>query len=199
MTGKIEISVSEPAICSSADLLSFAEMVRGCGEVAERSLDAGLKRAFRLVFLRRNGQLIGTAGLKRPRSSYRLRVAAAADVGLASGEFPFEFGWVVVSREERRLGHFRTMARAAMAVIADQGVFATSSVANASVLRVLGELGFQPMGCLFVGSAGREMLLLARSRTASVATFSNDRAIEDGEMEPDLSNAARERPLRGST
>jgi hypothetical protein len=122
------------------DLVAF---VLAGGEVSPRGLRDRVMKAHCLAFMRRDGCLLGVAGLKRPEPSYRARVAKSAGVPLPRESFEFELGWVFILPSARGAKLSFPLCESVVRGAADgAGVFATSRANNAGMHATLQKLGF---------------------------------------------------------
>jgi predicted GNAT family N-acyltransferase len=142
----LTLSIAAPRDCSANDLAAFAEHVKTEGEVEGAGLAELIQCAERLVFLRAGETLIGTAGVKNPRASHRSYIARNAGVDLDASKFPLEIGWIVVGNAIRGQHHSRTLTQAALEVVGDRGVFATTRSNNGAMLHVLPGYKFEDVG-----------------------------------------------------
>ncbi|WP_137912358.1 hypothetical protein [Rudaea sp. 3F27F6] len=68
------IQISEPSICSAAELAAFQALVRKGGEVDHRTLPALVEAARFLAFVKSDSLLVGVGAIKRPYASHRGKV-----------------------------------------------------------------------------------------------------------------------------
>lgn len=148
-----------PEDCSAQELAEFEELAVTAGKVASNGLPELMQAARLLAFLRHDGKLVGVAGLKRPRKSYRERVAQNSGVDLPLAAYPFELGWVS-SLEEGGPGKSRALCEPMMVATPGYSVFATTGVENEKMQSTLRNLGFEPVGDTWKSSEGDETLCL---------------------------------------
>ncbi|MDP9932590.1 hypothetical protein [Variovorax paradoxus] len=130
-----------PANCSEIELEEFRKLAISAGKIAADGLPELIVRARLLAFLRDGGRLIGVAGLKRPRESYRKRVTERSGVPLPLATYPFELGWVSV--EPTMVGGKSwLLCDPLIAQTPGEGVFATTGVDNGRMQTTLVKLGF---------------------------------------------------------
>ena len=150
-----------PEACSQAALARFATLVATAGEVAPDGLLGRIRRAHRLAFLGRGGDVVGVAALKVPNEDYRETVFANAEAGADPDEFGLELGWLVVTPEQRGQGFAAQLVRAVLADLTVP-VFATAAADNARVARINQQVGLLPTGCVYRGCSGRPLRLFTR-------------------------------------
>jgi GNAT superfamily N-acetyltransferase len=143
---RVDPMITKPAFCSKVDLQEFCKLVRQGDEVEAQGLEARVKRAKALVFLRVDGELVGVAALKEPAQTYRDGVFRKAVVPGASTVFWFELGWVFVSPAHRRKGYSRVLSGAAISQSDREPLFATTRLDNVAMQKVLEDLGLRRLG-----------------------------------------------------
>jgi hypothetical protein len=134
---RVDPMITKPAFCSKVDLQEFCELVRQGDEVEAQGLEARVKRAKALVFLRVDGELVGVAALKEPAQTYRDGVFRKALVPGASTICRFELGWVFVLPAHRRKGYSRVLSGAAISQSDREPLFATTRLDNVRCRRFL--------------------------------------------------------------
>jgi hypothetical protein len=134
-----------PKDCDPEELAAFAKLVSEGGEVAAGGLSDHIRGAVALAFLAVDAELAGVGGLKRPRSSYRAKVARSSGVDLPEERYPFELGWVYVKPGVRG-GKSRMLSEALLPHAGGQGVFASSRTNNPWMHATLLALGFERVG-----------------------------------------------------
>jgi hypothetical protein len=160
-----EVTAKSPAECTATEVEDFASLVLAGGEVGSQGLIGRVAKAEGLGFLRRQGCLVGVAGLKKPEASYRSRVSTSAKFVLSREAFPFELGWVFVMPSARGAKLSLPLCALLVAWAGTGGIFATSRTSNAGMHATLAKLGFLRVGeewqskqvkealCLFVRNA----------------------------------------------
>ena len=133
------------------------------GEVSAEGLDKRIRDAYRLGFLFLGNELVGIAALKVPRSSYRAKVEAGANVGLSGTIYPYELGWVYV-REAARGRHGSTLLTESLLREVDAGIFATSATDKDRMHGTLRRHGFVETGVPYpsIEVPGRQLKLFIR-------------------------------------
>lgn len=118
-----------PESCSPAESAEFRELAISAGKVQTQGLSERICEARLLAFLRDGGRLIGVAGLKRPRDSYRSKIEAKSGVPLPAATYPYELGWVSVSLDAEG-GKAKLLCEPLLEQISGEGAFSTTGVAN---------------------------------------------------------------------
>jgi RimJ/RimL family protein N-acetyltransferase len=139
-------TVKAPGDCTADELKLFCRLVCEVGMVEEAGLDDLVKQAKALGFLRLGEEVVGIAGLKRPRDAYRERVFADAKSNHLAAEFPYELGWVFVSEKVRGKGHSTALVAAVMEEAGQENVFATTEASNTAMQCTLLRFGFDEAG-----------------------------------------------------
>jgi GNAT superfamily N-acetyltransferase len=140
------LRILAPNECSAKDLRFFARLVRLGEQVASAGLEARIRAAAWLGFAWFGGALVGVAALKAPRPTYRDKIFSAAEVATLAVHFPLEFGWVLVTPQFRGLGIAKKLLCHLMAKNSGDGIFATTSVDNHFMHKILQSSGFQMVG-----------------------------------------------------
>lgn len=157
---RVDPTVTKPALCSKAELDEFCKFVRQGDEVETQGLEARVKRAKALVFLRVDGELVGVAALKEPLRTYRDGVFRKALVPDSSKGFRFELGWVFVPPAHRRKGYSRVLSAAAINQCERTPTFATTRLDNVPMQRVLEQIGFRRVGDSWQSDRGNKPWLV---------------------------------------
>ena len=113
-----------------------------------------------IAFLREEKCLVGIAGLKLPRSTYRARVQKSAGFSISEEAFPFELGWVFVLPSMRRRKLSLPLCQPVVAAAGSSGVFATSKSGNFGMHTTLKNLGFKQVGTEWRSRQAKENLML---------------------------------------
>jgi hypothetical protein len=148
-----------PANCSETELDEFRKLAISAGKVQKHGLPELIGEARLLAFLREGGRLIGVAGLKRPRDSYRAKIEAKSGVPLPEATYPYELGWVSVLPDAEG-GKAKLLCEPLLAQISGEGAFSTTGVANEKMRARLGKMGFVEEGDTWKSSQGDETLSL---------------------------------------
>jgi predicted GNAT family N-acyltransferase len=149
-----------PAEWAAKTLSEFEVLVREGGEVATAGLADQIANAATLACHHAGNKLVGVAGLKRPRSSYRNKVSVRSGFELSKSAFPFELGWVYVRPEGRGDGLSKQLVAACLAVAGSAGVFATTREVNDPMRCCLAKSGFRRVGAPYKGERGNHWLVV---------------------------------------
>jgi GNAT superfamily N-acetyltransferase len=149
-----DVEVCRPEACGAADIAAFARLVRMGSEVDAAGLEARIKRAHSLAFIKRRDRVDGIAALKRPDAGYRARVQKGSRVDLSAALFPYELGWVYVVPSARGHGASVALTNRLLEKSQAQGVFATARSENVPIHRALMRAGFAAAGQAYKSSRG---------------------------------------------
>src|SRR5258708_33668658 len=122
---------------------AFIELVKSGDEVDERTLRRNVPQAKRLAFLWLDNVLSGVAALKNPQNSYREGFLEKSGVAVEEQAFPFELGYVVITKSAQGQGYSRKLIAALLADFRHCGIFATSHTTNEFMHRTLARFGFE--------------------------------------------------------
>jgi predicted GNAT family N-acyltransferase len=172
------IVAKKTAECSAAELKDFAALVLAGCEVTEVGLEVRIKNAETLLFLRQDGCLKGIAAVKNPKNKYKERVFQKAQATVEASQFPFELGWVFVLPSSRGAGFSHKLVEAALSVVSDQAIFATSRADNAPMHKVLKAHGFSCHGKTYASSRGNQHLVLFVRNAAQQGALADRAASE---------------------
>lgn len=137
MTDNYELQLKIPSGCRAQELEVFQERTELGGEVDDGGLAYRIVHAEKLAFLSVDGNLVGTAGLKNPEQTYRLKVSRKSDFELPVQQFPYELGWIYVVPEAEGRGYAKAMAGVLLHSIKGHGVFATTRTNNGAMNHLL--------------------------------------------------------------
>ena len=138
--------IDSPNCVAESERNKFRELVLCGGEVQRRGLKNLVNEAKALLFLHVDKQLVGVAGIKRPRNKHRNDVFRDAGVPEYACKFQFELGWVFVKCEYRGKGYSRALSAAAMSEAEGEPTFATTRLDKPAMQRTLERLGFRRLG-----------------------------------------------------
>lgn len=135
-----------PLQFTAAEREAFAAMVRSAGEVGA-GLPELIEDAVALVMMYAGDELIGTAGIKRPRQNYRGRVFRNSETDRQATDYPVELGWIAVAETYQGRGLSSGLVDSALAwVPAGQKVYATARTDNTRIHGTLERRGFVRSG-----------------------------------------------------
>lgn len=154
------VETKSPTNCDAADLRAFIELVAQGGEVGLESLPGLVNRALALGFVRKDGVLVATGGIKRPNPPYRDRVFAKAGAGLDPSAFGYELGWVFVMPAERGHRLASQLVQALALAAGGVAVYATSRSDNPNMHRSLLSGGFSRVGAAYRSKSGESQIEL---------------------------------------
>lgn len=110
-------------------------------------LEDRIQAANWLGFHYASGQaLAAIAALKGPSPRHREYVFQKAAAGVSPADYEHELGWVFVVPDHRGRGIAGSLCRDLMSRVPASFVFATTRPDNESMKKILGELGFAPVG-----------------------------------------------------
>lgn len=142
---KYEVDCKAAVECSEGELDEFCAIVAEGGEVSA-GLRSRVANSLRLGFIRHNGGTVGTAGLKKPKSSYRTKVFSNAKSVSNPKQYPFELGWIYLKEEHRSKGQMTRLLRELMPLADGKGVFATTRTNNTIMRDMLIQIHFKENG-----------------------------------------------------
>lgn len=140
------VTSKAPGECSDVEIGDFVAFVLAGGEVVAQGLEARVRRAERIAFLRDNSCLLGVAGLKHPSKSHRGEVAQWSGTALQEANYPFELGWVFILPSARGRKLSLSLCLPLAESIGICGAFATSETDKLGMHRTLEKLGFRKAG-----------------------------------------------------
>jgi hypothetical protein len=157
----MKVVVARPPQDFSLDEIDdFVAFVLAGGEVTPNGLREHVTNSKCIAFLRSEGSLLGVAGLKRPRSTYRERVQRRSEYSLPEGAFPFELGWVFILPSARGANLSLPLCKPLFSASGKEGVFATSKAKNPGMHATLTKLGFERAGNAWRSKQSEDDLLL---------------------------------------
>lgn len=139
------VTVKTPNECTASELDDFVAFVLAGGEVTPIGLQARVKDAHSLAFLRIGDCLIGVAGLKYPSENHRREVSRGANFNLSEQDFPLELGWVFILPSARG-GRSYPLCSTLTAAAKGAGIFATSRAGNKPMHVVFEKVSFSRQG-----------------------------------------------------
>lgn len=154
------IVAKSPQQFSSEEIDDFVSFVLAGGEVTAAGLRDHVMKAECIAFLRYANCLVGVAGLKLPRSTYRARVQNSSGFSISKEAFPFELGWVFILPSMRGRKMSLPLCQPVVAAAGPSGVFATSRAENFGMHTTLKNLGFAQAGTEWRSRQAKENLML---------------------------------------
>jgi GNAT superfamily N-acetyltransferase len=145
---KYMIEVKKPSEVNDSDVAAIVKLIEEGGEVVH-GVRPRLKRSHLLGLIRYQDQLVGTASLKNPASSYRNAVFKKAKASANPDDFIRELGWIFVNVDHRSKGQIQLLIEALLKAAGSDGLYATTRVANEKMQRILKHQGFVSHGVSF--------------------------------------------------
>ncbi|WP_162246364.1 GNAT family N-acetyltransferase [Rhizobium sp. Root1204] len=140
-----DVFCKAPKKCDEGELDAFCAIVGEGGEVIDGMKDRA-KEALRLGFITYKGEVVGTAGLKKPKASYRTKVFAKAKSSQPPTKYPYELGWIYLQEIHRKKGQMTRLINELMPLAKGAGMFSTTRSANAIMQEMLAQLDFRAEG-----------------------------------------------------
>jgi RimJ/RimL family protein N-acetyltransferase len=151
-----------PIDCDEDDRARFAALVAEGDEVAGAVLLTNIADARILIMLRQDGIVRGVAALKRPRASYRKKIAKSAATALPEAEMPFELGYIYIEPDLQGRGLSHRLIAAALEHCDGTKIFATVRTDNQPMRSALARAGFADAGRSYPGRNGQPLGVLIR-------------------------------------
>jgi GNAT superfamily N-acetyltransferase len=140
-------SVKAPAACKPQELENFKTMLLSSELEGEDGLEERIAQAEWLAFqYDDNKQLIAIAALKRPVDGYRKGIFKKAGLLEQAGQYPLEFGWVVIRDEYHGRGVGSALLGRLLQKAGPLGIFAVARSSNQSIAASLLKQGFLASG-----------------------------------------------------
>jgi len=160
---KYSVEVKAPDECRDDELKTFAAIVSEGDEVVA-GVEHRLKRAAALGFVKFEGNIVGTAALKRPLPTYKKRTFGNAKSKKAVSDFPLELGWIYLKPVHRQKKQMRRLLDVLLKRAAKAGIFATTRASNEKMQTMLSHQGFVREGSAYASSQHpkEELLLFVR-------------------------------------
>jgi GNAT superfamily N-acetyltransferase len=158
----ITSSILSPADCAPQALAEFEKLVIEAGTVDPDGLTGRIHDASRLLFLRKDSQLVGIGGLKHPLPSYRKKVFARAQARELANQYRTELGWIAVAQSHQGRGLSRRIISQLISVAPNENLFATTR-ADARSMRLATEYGFKVDGKPYPSGRGYDLVLYLRA------------------------------------
>lgn len=141
-------TVSQDSLSASQRVAFTAEVLSG-GEVAPNGLSERISEAHRLAYATVGDQFVGVGAVKRPRESYKRKVADLSGYDVKG--YTAELGWIYVRPEARGLGLGFRISEALCALHGGR-IFATTRSDNDKMQRILSGVGFERKGTEYEAS-----------------------------------------------
>lgn len=164
---KYSVQVKKPDDCTNNELHDFALLVKKGGEVAD-GIEARLKKADVLGFIRYEKAIVGVGALKKPALAYRNGVFQKAQATASPGDFTREIGWLFVEQNHRGK-QTRELITSLLDAARSKHVYATTRKANDKLQRILKHHRFFQNGVAYPSTQnpGEEIILLTQSSRPS--------------------------------
>lgn len=137
---------ADPKEFDSKEIDDFVAFVLAGGEVLANGLRDLVLQASQISFVREGDCLLGVAGLKIPRESYRRRIEKASKTPISAEDFQFELSWVFISPSAQDQKLSFPLCQPLVTAAKDNGIFSTSRTTNEPMHRTLKRLGFNRTG-----------------------------------------------------
>ena len=141
-----KVCAAEPQEFQPKEIDDFVAFVLAGGEVSANGLRDLVMQSPQIAFVREGECLLGVAGLKNPRESYRKKVAGASKTAIPAKDFPFELGWVFILPSAQGRGLSFPLCQPLVTAAKGSGIFSTSRTTKDRMHRTLEKLGFARTG-----------------------------------------------------
>jgi hypothetical protein len=160
---KYSVEIKKPGDCTDNELHEFALLVKKGGEVAD-GVEARLKRADVLGFIRYEKTIVGVGALKKPAFAYRNGIFQKAQATANPSDFTREIGWLFVEQEHRGK-QTRELITTLLNAARSKLVYATTRKANEKLQRILKHHHFLQNGVAYPSTQNpsEEIILLTQS------------------------------------
>lgn len=157
----IQYAVLDHRDATQGEQDDFMRLVQEGGAVNEHYVRSGISRkGAKMVMARSDKILVGVAALKVPLNSYRNRIGSNAKsrYPIPKGLYPYELGYVSVSRQFGGQGIGGGLVKQVLDLSDGSGFFATTSN---SVMknRLLPQAGFKPVGVPWTNGQNEKLQL----------------------------------------
>lgn len=160
MNNNIKIIIKSPKDCSKDEIDNFIKKVIEEGQVSTSTLKNNVRRAKYLAFCYKTNELIGTAAIKNAETFYKNNVFKKAGVGKKSQYYNLEFGYATTNEKYRNKGINRKITDKLMKLIENENIFATTSVDNIPMQKILEKNDFTSIGEPYLGEQTKKMVQL---------------------------------------
>ena len=152
----LNYQVKNPASCSSDQLEEFHKLSMKAEQVDVYGLEARIRNSEILAFCYDSGRLVGISALKNPNSNYKNRVFKKAGISELADNYDFEIGYAYTENEYRGNRINFHLNERLINMVKSRRVYATT--ANPSMINILKNLGFNPIGKPYQGVQNQEKL-----------------------------------------
>lgn len=164
MSQEITLITKSPNEYSSQEFDQILSLILSGEEVSEAGLRRRVENCERIVTIFEDNIIVGVAALKRPLSSYRDKIQQKAGVSLHLEDYPYELGYIVVSKTSRGRGYSIYLVNAALSEKKESGVFAASRHSNKAMHKTLDKFNFEKVGQRYLSENKKsEIQLFLRS------------------------------------
>jgi GNAT superfamily N-acetyltransferase len=143
--------IKRPGLCTADELRNFHGLVLSGGQVTRERLPELIRRAILLGFHYVGPKLVGVAGLKVPRESYKNRIFREAGLEHLSEDFHTELGWAVTCKEFEGTGVASNLIQKLLEQMKKEKIFSTTTSDKRSMQHILTKFGFTQAGRSYVG------------------------------------------------
>ncbi|MBZ9887311.1 ATP-binding protein [Mesorhizobium sp. BR1-1-3] len=163
---KYSVQIKKPGDFTENELNDFAVLVKKGGEVAD-GIEARLKTADVLGFIRYDKAIVGVGALKKPAAAYRNGVFQKAQATANPGDFT---RWLFVEQKHRGK-QTRDLIAGLLDAARAKLVYATTRKANEKLQRILKHHRFFQNGAAYPSTEnpGEEIILLTQSSRPSIS------------------------------
>lgn len=197
------IRVAKPDDFSTAERTAYIDFVRSAGEVNAATLPGLVDDALALIMLHEDGEIIGSAAIKKPDKGYHEKVFTGAGIERLADSYMLELGWVHVHPDHAGKGHGRALIEAAIDAAGAAPIYATTK--SAVMHHLLPQYAFEAVGKPYPSTQERDAEITVFVRPAPdavAASFPRGMSLEEHRRSPDVSIeqhiAARAAALRRS-
>ncbi|MER9074460.1 ATP-binding protein [Mesorhizobium sp. M0904] len=184
-TEKYSVKIKKPGDCTENELNDFTVLIKKGGEVAD-GIEARLKTADVLGFIRYEKAIVGVGALKKPAAAYRNGVFQKAQATANPGGFTRELGWLFVEQKHRGK-QTRDLIAGLLDAARAKLVYATTRKANEKLQRILKHHRFFQNGAAYPSAEnpGEEIILLTQSSGPSISKEKEGTSRAQQHPEPD--------------
>lgn len=160
------VLVRKPTECSDSEISDFVRIVEEAGEVGNGVEQRARNAAF-LIMMFAADQMVGTAAIKNPNSSYRAKIFRKAGLESEAVNYQYELGWIHIRQEHQGRRLASPLVEKTLSYLHDKQTFATTRESNAQMRRVLEKVGFVRCGKPYSSTqSANEIILLYLKRSS---------------------------------